>query len=315
MDVRYIQASRDSSVPSHSKEIEAIVQDGCEWARKGASPLGLSQVPNSHIRPNRPQTYGRKGITGYGKKSVRSIAELMERRYGRRCLGFLTLTLPPMSKSEQEAVAKGWGRAVNRLHQWLGRRQKQVGLPSLSCGVTEVQPRRSKNDALGALHLHIVYLGKRNRYQNWAFSCCEIRAWWLSQLSRMINRKVVSRSIENVKVVRHSASGYIGKYMSKGGKELARVVHEGGWECLPRQWWSATKNAKEWLKKEKFKGEKTGGILECLIDSYFAMTEPKFCGFLQCHHIDIDGRQILAGYSGRLSRGVAEDLRSMLKCA
>jgi hypothetical protein len=219
-----------------------------------------------------------------------------------------------MEREAAERVAESWGKAVNRLHQWIARRQKQAGLPRLSVSVSEVQPSRSEDDPLGSLHLHVVFLGKRNRYQKWAFDCGEIRSFWLSQLSRLAGETVESEAVENLKVVRKTAEGYLGKYMSKGAKELQKIVAVAGYSCIPRQWWGATKAAKLLLKRETLSSSKAANMLQSLVDEYFRSEGVPFPGVMFAHHIEIDGHAILAGYSGRFDRETNCILRELLKC-
>ncbi len=58
-------------------------------------PLGLSTLTNSH---NQSQTTrkprGQKGISGLGKRTVRNGAWILQKSYGKKQLGFLTVTVP-----------------------------------------------------------------------------------------------------------------------------------------------------------------------------------------------------------------------------
>jgi hypothetical protein len=278
-----------------------------------AGPLGLSLVRNLHVRPRRPETYGRRGITGYGKKMVRNAAHILQREHGPKCLSFLTLTVPPLEPEKLRAIAQNWGAMVNRLYQWIGRRLKSAGLPIEVVGCTELQPKRLNGSPLGSLHLHVVFVGKQHRYRReWAVSYLGIRSWWLKELSRRTGVNVTSEAVENLQCVHSNASAYLGKYMSKGADGAEAMAKEGGWECVPRQWWNITKSLRDRVLSEKRKGHRTGLVLEAIISQYFAESGP-FPGVLFAHHIQLDGGEFLCGYSGRLTRLEAENLTHMIK--
>lgn len=258
----------------------------------------------SASKSTRPSTYGRKGITRKGKQVVRSGCCLLQRKYGRRRLSFLTLTLPELDSDSLRVIAESWGAIVNRLAQWLCRKLERSGLPKSIVLVTECQPRRAENGSLGCLHVHAVFVGRLRTSSAWVVNPREIRSFWLDELSRRVGYKVESESCEELRMVRKSAEGYLGKYMSKGAESAALVAAKHGWECLPRQWWTATKKVKDAVKKSTFKGEEIGHFLEFLIDSYFQHKDP-FPGMLMAHHIDLDGVPFLVGFSGRFDAETA----------
>ena len=249
----------------------------------------------------RPETYGRKGITGYGKKTVRSACALLQRKYGRKRLSFLTLTVPELAPEALRAVALNWGQITNRLVQWITRRLSKAGLSTSVVLVTECQPRRVESGSLGCLHVHAVFQGRQRLSGDWAIRPVEVREFWLSELSRRVGFQVVSESCEELRMVKKSAEGYLGKYMSKGSESAVLLASKHGWECLPRQWWTATKRAKDAVKNSTFKSQEIGDFLEFLIDSYFNHKE-KFPGCLMAHHILLDDRPFLVGFSGRFDR-------------
>jgi hypothetical protein len=255
----------------------------------------------------RPETYGRRGITGKGKKAVRGAAALLQRKYGRRCLSFLTLTLPELPREDLQKIAGKWGRIVNNLMTWFQRRLRARGLSDSIVLVTECQPRRAESGSLGCLHIHAVFQGKRRPSSDWALTPGEIRQYWLRVLSKLVEKPVESESCEELRQVKKSAEGYLGKYMSKGSESAALLAAKHGWECLPRQWWSLTKRAKDAIKQATFRGVKVGEMLEFLIDSYFQHQDP-FSGCLMAHHILIEDEPFLVGFSGRFDRETTRDV-------
>lgn len=53
----------------------------------------------------------------------------------------------------------------------------------------------------------------------------------------------------NVQRVKKSAVGYLGKYMSKSGKEIAALIENGHSEQLPSTWVCITAPVKRWIAK------------------------------------------------------------------
>lgn len=263
-------------------------------------PLGSSLGSNSHTPAQRPETYGRKGITGYGKKMVRAAATLLQRRVKRHSLTFLTLTVPELSRNAMEAIALAWNELLRQLIQYLRRRLERKGLFPEIVSVTELQPRRLKDGSLGCLHLHIAFQGRASRAKAWWLTPLEIREWWLKALSRVAGQKVESSAVENLKMVRSSAAGYLGKYMSKGAGDVEKYAAIAGWECVPRQWWNLSAAMRRRVKAATFKGDRCGAVLDEMIYSYFESQFRKFPGVLFCYQVDAGGGPVTIGYYGRL---------------
>jgi len=280
----------------------------------GAVALGLSVLRNSR-RPKtaRPETYGRKGITGYGRKMLASGAAILEREYGKRQLSFLTLTVPEIGGEGLERIAENWGKLLNRLVEHLCRKLRAAGLPTEICGCVELQPKRSRGGSLGALHLHIVFVG-RHRYQSWAMTPVEIREWWLGALGRVTGHQIVSGSCENLQRIKKSASKYLGKYLSKGSKDILAFAEISGWSCVPRQWWTITRNLRAKVKRETLSGETILGILEAVINWKKGEEAPEGFKFLGQVTIPVPGypkERMGVGWFGTLERGFHQELMEL----
>lgn len=200
---------------------------------QGDSPLGLSKRPNSDKpRPRR----GLKGITSHGRRQVRDGCTVLERRYGRHRLSFLTCTLPPRY---QGMTAPQWAVAVEGLNRKLRRKLRREGLPEEVIGVTEIQEGRYERYGAVALHLHVVFVGKLPKgawlltkqwlEQCWK-ECCE-------QATGIESTESEFNAATNIQRVKRSAAGYLGKYMSKGGKIAKAIIDKGLQECLPTAWY------------------------------------------------------------------------------
>ena len=276
------------------------------------SALGLSLPSNPHTLPKRPQTYGRLGITAIGKKKVRAAATLLQRRYGRKRLSFLTLTIPPLSQDNLRRLVGKWGELMRVFQQWLARKLDRLGLPSTIVSVTECQPRRALSGDLGCLHIHVVYVGRSGPKKAWALSPLDFRGWWLSTISRLAGCLVEGFPCEELRMVRASAAGYLGKYMSKGGSAAASLAAVHGWECLPRQWWNMTAAMRDWVKAETRNGQRLGVLLDAMVNAYFDGDNPRFPGVLFCYQVDSPGGPVTVGYYGRLSESERLDAIAIL---
>lgn len=258
-----------------------------------------------------PRKNGATGITPYGKKMVRSAATLLQRRHGRHKLTFLTLTVPEMSRQGLLRVASQWGELLRQLFQWLRRNLQSQGLPASIISVTECQPKRLKSGSLGCLHVHATFVGWNRAKKRWALHYLQVRKWWLKALSRIAGERVESQACEQLKRVEKSVAGYLGKYMSKGGDGLEEMASIYGPEVVPGQWWNATAEMRRLVREETRSGEDVGEILESLVNSYF-LGESKFPGFLQAHHVSLDGFQYLVAYGGRVDDATRKELMEWL---
>jgi hypothetical protein len=281
----------------------------------GGVPLDLTDASNSHKISNRPESYGRQGMTGYGKKMIRSACAILERAYKGR-LTFATVTMPPLPLEQRIALAECWPEFVRQALQWLSRRLEKSGLPTAVCSVSEIQPTRLQADNGGYLHLHMVWPNRRARKGCWAIEVQEFRAWCESFLLR--RGLLPDESWVNVDTQRvtKSAAAYLSKYMSKGGEVLEQFVAENGWSACPGQWWNLTKTMRDAVKREVCKGENVGLLLESFIDYLFATSD--FSAFWACRTVDMeyDGRFIAVGYCGILKSEHVSWIQSSIKlCA
>jgi hypothetical protein len=262
--------------------------------------------------PKRGQ-YGAKGITKLGKRMVRSGAALLQRKYSRFRLSFLTLTLPEFENADALVIAECWGRVINRYLQWLRRNLTRLGLPTLVVGATEVQPRRTQGGSLCGLHVHLVFVGRLKSRGQWGLSPCDLRRAWLRILGNELGKPVHSLSCEEVRMVKKSAEGYLGKYMSKGSEAVAELLQNEPDYPLPGQWWFVTKEMREWIKAETVRGPHTGSMLETLLD-YLNDGNWEGSGVwaYPCH-INLSGVAYLVAWVGRLSFQNYKDLTGLIE--
>lgn len=302
----------------------------------GATPLTLANVRNSHTgifcgyppalarslagwlalivpKGHRPQ-YGLKGMTGYGKKMVRSAATLIERWASRRRTTFCTISMPDLPQEKRVRLAELWPEYLRQLIQFLVRRLERQGLPSAVCSVTEVQPKRLADGGRAYLHLHLVWPNRRARYGNWAVSALAVRAWSECFLERNGLFPDGAWVRCNVQPVKKSAVGYLSKYMSKGLNDIAAMAQDLGWGAIPKQWWNMSKAARDMVKSELAHGDDVGRLILATVNGIFSGQLP-FRDCLWALHevmLNIDGTPRGVGWRGAMKEGYRKDLLALL---
>lgn len=257
-------------------------------------PLDSSLGSNSHKTKR-----GLNGITGHGKNLVRNAALLLEKRYGCKHLTFLTLTLPEMGGDCWKRIGADWGRVVKVITQWISRRLQSVGLPPHVVSVTEVQTKRFSRSRSPGYHLHMVFVG-RAPHQRWSITPVEVRSAWKRTIAGSVGNAtdtVSWASCENMQAVKHSASGYLGKYMSKGSESVGEVAALYGEACLPSTWYNCTSLLRLAVKKscQKLTDEECRDVLR------IAGAENDSGGILRFVCLSHDGHEVIVGWFGRIS--------------
>ena len=218
---------------------------GFEEALRLRRTLGLSNLSKSQnegIEPVRA-VRGLKGISSRGREAVRSTSQLMEDRYSKGRLSFLTLTIPEECLSER--LLERWEGLVKNLKTWLLYQLRRVGLPQEIVAVVEVQKRsRGVNGELPGLHIHAIFCG-RLPGKPWKLSKHLFQEYWNKALLKASGHVPQSSVSSRVERVRKSASGYLGKYMSKGAKAISRFKPK----YLPKSWYICTLNLRRDIKR------------------------------------------------------------------
>jgi hypothetical protein len=309
------------------------VLPGQEYGRYGvpegrAEPLDLSNLPNSHKatgpkctaalmalgkrKAKRPETYGRKGITGYGKKMVKSVGALIDRAYPHHRVTFCTVTMPDLPSQLRRELALSWPELVRQLLQWLKRRLGKAGLPKVVVSVSEIQPGRLEHTGEGYLHLHILWLNLPGKRGNWAVDVVGLRSW-VSEFLQKRNLWTVDSHVNcDVRAVRGEKAAYLAKYVSKGGDEIRDFARDNGWESIPSQWWNMSSEAREWVKGALVSGTLVGQVLDYLLHVAFETGDFDDYHYIYHVEIEVDGRLINVGYRGAFAERAYNDLLSAL---
>jgi len=218
-------------------------------------PLGLSTLTNSH---NRTKTVrkprGSKGISGLGKRTIRNGAWILQKSYGKKQLGFLTVTLPsfPERPDILALLAIEWSELTRQFLQEFSREIKRSGNKAVWVGCTEIQEKRLRERGEVAPHLHLVYHAHKGDYR-WFITADKIREIWSRVIGNVIEAalletvEVNTKAAIDTKTVKKDASAYLGKYMSKGG-EAVKAMEEGGMsEAIPSAWWHCCTQLKKMI--------------------------------------------------------------------
>lgn len=282
-----------------------------EYLKAVAAAVLYPWLVKSPKSAQRPKTYGRKGLTAYGAKVVRNGAYLLQEKYGKGRLSFITFTLPPLGQTDLGHVAEKWSYLLKTLLQGLRRMLAARRLPESIVLVTELQPHRLETRDLGALHVHLVLVGRHQRGA-WEYTPFQYKALWLRLISNILGKPLECYPCENVQSVKKDASNYLSKYMSKGAGEIAEYAEIEGWNKVPRQWWTATQTIKNAVKKRTISGEQSSKILDTVIHNYWKNGGiPNTMGVIFSRPITIEAtkyQDIVIGYFGRIDRSTYQDM-------
>lgn len=270
--------------------------------RAAIAPLGSSSLPNFQNRAKR----GSKGITREAARNVRNAVYLMEERYPRKVLSFVTLTLPSLSPEEFELVAAQWSKIVNHLVTRLRQDLMRANLPAQLVGVTEIQEQRLTKFGQFAPHLHLLFVGRKPG-RSWAITTKRIDSIWQDVLENRLNRKVSIVSSCKMEVPRQSMGKYLSKYMSKGVKIIGRldVIQLG--IVLPSAWHTMTRSLLNWIRQRIVSEPE---VINSLWEDCWSET-PALVGFHGFITIEVsEGWEYICGAYGRVKSEFLEWLKS-----
>lgn len=201
--------------------------------------------------------YGLKGISAYGRRAVRNIGLLMERKYGKRCLQMGTITIPSLPHFAMRRIASSWSYLVRRFFEEISRIYKRSSYRFQYVSVTEIQPKRWEKRKEVGLHLHFLYPAFKNKNNGeWVLHDNIVRELWKRLLTNLLHEctqegiDLESLPTPNYRreVVRKNAAAYLAKYMSKGSDMCAEIIAEMGEEFIPSQWWNTDSVSRAELK-------------------------------------------------------------------
>jgi hypothetical protein len=204
--------------------------------------LGLSSVQNFDSERKAPPRYGLKGISSLGRRRVRNAAYMLTREAGKYRLTFATVTIPVLESEDMSLVHLNWHKVIDRYRLLMSRQLRSGGLTGEIVGVSEIQERRYESTRFPVLHAHFVFVGA-TRAGSWVITPERHDYIWRKSLNSVLHTPVEAvDSACQLKSVTKDASGYLGKYMSKGATAIAAVVADGFEWALPKQWWTCSRS-------------------------------------------------------------------------
>lgn len=278
---------------------------GVELTLTALESLGLSILPNLSKESRLPR--GRKGITSHGRRVVRFSAQFLSDRYKQKCLSFLTCTLPPMPPIATMLLLGEWARLLHNFRRKLQYHLRRAGLPISIVGVTEVQEKRFDSEGSLPLHIHWIFVGRKPG-KAWEYNCEHYQECWRECIEEIIgnDHEINWDASTRVESIHKDATGYIGKYMSKGCKAVRSIV-EQGWEwLLPPSWYTCTNDLRAIYKKNLY--VVSGAVASRL----YALCQKELKYLIGwTHDVSItvqDGSQIYVGWCARLKRGISPEV-------
>lgn len=188
-------------------------------ARGELRPL-VYQVVEFSPRPSRKQSLS---MSSSMKRNIRNAVFMLEYKYKKECLSFLTLTLPALSQSDLAKCCQEWGRMTDNFLKYLSRALRGSGIEPEYVYCTEIQSKRLHTRGEYAPHLHIVYRGKQTVRSPWATTPRDVRKAWGKIISSVLSHSEFSTaSLENLQRIKYSASRYLSKYISKSSNCLPK---------------------------------------------------------------------------------------------
>lgn len=217
--------------------------------------VGSSIAINSDIRAKR----GSKGIGARQRDVLCWAANTLERAYGRKCMSFLTYTLPELSDADLKSVQDNWARIVDTVVIYIKRDLKDANIDSFIVGCSELQVERYEASGRAYPHLHMVFRGRRDYRSHWAIEPERFRDIWRRCVSRFLSDTAyLWDASENVEQVRTSSGGYLAKYISKCGSKHGMAGRDL-WH--PTDWIVCSRALRRWYSVLTRKGYEVGLVL------------------------------------------------------
>lgn len=285
------------------KEIESLSFDN------NGETLGKRLREREENKPDRARK-GLNGISSYGARMVRNACYVMEQRYGKDRLGLLTPTLPNIPEYLYVWTYQ-WDELMRKLTQEIVRELERKGAPLDYVGVDELHPNRSIDVGWGVPHSHFlipVWDGKSylpDRKREFYISANKFRTIWYRILINEVKAfgvfspeiKMPNARIE-VKTIKKSAEGYLGKYLSKGKKALQELRDAGvDLSALPAHWWHCANELRKEIKGEIQRVPVQ--VMDRLIEGKDLVKE-KIAYYVRAIKKEIDGQDRLLGWVFKL---------------
>jgi len=218
------------SDPSGVAERREAIRDYC---REAAAATALVPSPKS---AQAPTTYGWKGLTSAGRRSIRDAGAVMDEHYG--SLGFFTATLTQYTA--ERATRDQIAEFQTRLMFLIRRKLERLGLEPLVLLVAEMHPHRKTLDGAPVPHWHGVVKVSPAPYRTWQFRKEDFWRCVLQAYRIAFGHKRGHTQRLNLLPQLTGCARYLSKYMAKGGSDVEELRWTERGRMVPRQWWAWT---------------------------------------------------------------------------
>ena len=215
----------------------------------GAAALGSSIQPNSQ---NRSRS-GISGISTGGRQFLKDSLLLMEDF--RQSLAFWTVTLPDDDYSFFADGSASWPLFQRRCIDLCCRYLREHGVEAIAVAAVEIGDKRTRRVGRPMPHIHLVVNGWGHRHPSGGWLLCPQRMDDLvAKAAQYAGLPLRERpAVSSVERIRRSVHNYVSKYLTKQAG-IAEVDLSDGWdECIPRQWWNASEEARALVQGCLFK--------------------------------------------------------------
>lgn len=251
-------------------------------------------------------TYGSHGITKFGRRVCENACILLQQKWGKNRLGFLTATIPAVGRGVCEQLIAHWGDISRRFYQKIKRIHEKKHSTFVYVGCTEIQEKRFRDTSLAVPHLHAVYVSRKHPCSRYTVSTEQFYKAWNDAVNEVLVLRGHSpimgtgghRGSVKVEPIRKSASAYIGKYISKGCG-VAEAMKAAGYTKFPRQWWTASMQCKKMFKEALIRLPQ--GIASQLFYDSEQLVDNESIAWMQRVFIDVGGYEYCVGITGKLS--------------
>lgn len=182
-------------------------------------------------------------------RNIRNAGYLLEQMYGKDNLSFLTLTVPNLPSDDLNRVTENWGRLVDQFLKWLRSVLEVKGIPFEYVYCTEIQTKRLEKHGQFALHIHLLFRGRRNTRSPWAVTPKAVRKAWVRCLKSVCVNDFEQRALENLQRIKRSASGYLSKYLSKGSTSSIGGHTEKNIPTFKGHWGGMARRLRDLIKR------------------------------------------------------------------
>jgi hypothetical protein len=162
-----------------------------------------------------------------------------------------------MTEAENEIINANYSEFSRKVIQEIRRELVRSGCNPEITYCVEVQEKRYIDSGIVGLHLHLVFQGRKDFRSGWAINPEQIDKIVKAQFEKILERSVDARACNTIVAAKTDLLTELGKYISKGGKLIAKIIRDGKGHLLPTAWWGMTKTLKAKVLSAiiKFTGE------------------------------------------------------------